>query len=196
ALPIYIALAWILAGQRGVRHGIDVEMLLGMATGQAEAIKNDVGSLLLYTPVVHPTEFDVAIAYLIRRLEEGASSENFMSAVFDIDSDERLFQREKERFLTSIDMMPADVPEANRVMDRHEPQPEGPRGEVWNTPDTDPAVDANRAWAAGIRSRMQDSELGNATLEEATLSSAEALDSAIAETHAASEAWRSRPLSE
>ena len=30
-------------------------------------------ALLLYTPVVHPREFDVAIAYLVRRLEEGAS---------------------------------------------------------------------------------------------------------------------------
>ena len=48
--------------------------LLGMATGQAEAVRKDVGRLLLYTPVVNPAEFDVAIAYLVRRLEENASS--------------------------------------------------------------------------------------------------------------------------
>ena len=66
-----------------MRDGIEFEMLLGMAQGQAEAVRADtVGSLLLYTPVVHPGEFDVAIAYLIRRLEEGASQDNFMSAVF------------------------------------------------------------------------------------------------------------------
>ena len=40
---------------------------------------------MLYTPVVRPEQFDVAIAYLIRRLEEGASSDNFMSAVFELD---------------------------------------------------------------------------------------------------------------
>jgi RHH-type proline utilization regulon transcriptional repressor/proline dehydrogenase/delta 1-pyrroline-5-carboxylate dehydrogenase len=66
-----------------VRDGIEFEMLLGMAESQAEAVRETTGGLLLYTPVVHPAEFDVAIAYLIRRLDEGASSDNFMSAVFE-----------------------------------------------------------------------------------------------------------------
>ncbi|HET6480447.1 MAG TPA: proline dehydrogenase family protein, partial [Actinoplanes sp.] len=76
-----VAYAWLLAGRRGVREGIEFEMLLGMAEGQAEVVRREVGGLLLYTPVVRPEQFDVAIAYLIRRLEEGASSDNFMSAV-------------------------------------------------------------------------------------------------------------------
>nr|MDQ5862561.1 proline dehydrogenase family protein [Actinomycetota bacterium] len=97
-----IAFAWLLAKQRGVESGIEFEMLLGMAQGQAEAVKKDVGSLLLYTPVVHPAEFDVAIAYLIRRLEEGASQDNFMSAVFELSENEVLFEREKQRFLASV----------------------------------------------------------------------------------------------
>src|SRR5690606_22894223 len=59
-----IALAWLLASKRGVQDGIEFEMLLGMASAQAEVVKRTVGSLLLYTPVVHPDEFDVAIAYL------------------------------------------------------------------------------------------------------------------------------------
>src|SRR5699024_5773954 len=66
-----LALAWLLASARGVQSAMDVGMLLGMATGQAEAVKKDVGSLRLSTPVVHPEECDVALAYLIRRLEEG-----------------------------------------------------------------------------------------------------------------------------
>ena len=45
-------------------------MLLGMAEAQAEAVRRTVGGLLLYVPVVHPKDFDVAIAYLVRRLEE------------------------------------------------------------------------------------------------------------------------------
>jgi RHH-type proline utilization regulon transcriptional repressor/proline dehydrogenase/delta 1-pyrroline-5-carboxylate dehydrogenase len=36
-------------------------------------------------PVVRPDEFDVAISYLVRRLEENASSDNFLSAVFELD---------------------------------------------------------------------------------------------------------------
>ena len=47
-------------------------------------------------PVVHPAEFDVAIAYLIRRLEESASQDNFMSAVFDLGEIATLFEREQD----------------------------------------------------------------------------------------------------
>ncbi len=68
-----IAYTWLLAQARGVADPtgadplVEYEMLLGMATGQAEAVRKDVGRLLLYTPVVNPAEFDVAIAYLVRR---------------------------------------------------------------------------------------------------------------------------------
>lgn len=103
-----LAYAWLLASQRGVTARIDVEMLLGMATAQADAVKRTVGGLLLYTPVVDPAEFDVAISYLIRRLEENASQENFMSAVFELDADPALFDREKERFLASVAALEAD----------------------------------------------------------------------------------------
>ncbi|MGY4859059.1 proline dehydrogenase family protein [Cryobacterium sp. AP23] len=97
-----LAYAHLLARQRGVDDRVDFEMLLGMATSQAEAVKKDVGRLLLYTPVVNPAEFDVAINYLIRRLEENASDENFMSAVFELADTPALFEREKERFLDSL----------------------------------------------------------------------------------------------
>ena len=89
--------AWLLAGARGARAGMEVEMLLGMAAGQAAAVRRETGSLLLYTPVVHPREFDVAIAYLVRRLEEVASPDNFMSAITEITPASPLFARELAR---------------------------------------------------------------------------------------------------
>lgn len=119
-----VAFAWLLAARRGVAERIDVEMLLGMATAQAEAVKRTVGELLLYTPVVNPDEFDVAISYLIRRLEENASPENFMSAVFELGSDPELFERERQRFLASVAEFEADAlsheaaPLPNRIQDR------------------------------------------------------------------------------
>ncbi|GAA3199079.1 bifunctional proline dehydrogenase/L-glutamate gamma-semialdehyde dehydrogenase [Microbacterium terregens] len=97
-----IAYAWLLAGQRGVRDEIDFEMLLGMAQGQVEAVAREVGQVLLYVPVVRPDEFDVAISYLVRRLEENASSENFLSAAFELADDPAMFDRERDRFLASI----------------------------------------------------------------------------------------------
>ena len=204
-----IAMAWLLAEKRGVTEGpstgsgqatsasanVEFEMLLGMASAQAEVVKRTVGSLLLYTPVVHPDEFDVAIAYLIRRLEEGASHENFMSAVFDLDTDPALFAREKERFLASVATMPAEVPASNRVQDRTAPSTgsgtqAGAGGAFVNTPDTDPSLAPNRAWGDAIRSRMKASDLGNATVSANTLNAAAQVDERIAAGVTAGEAWR------
>ena len=116
-----VAHAWLTARERGVESRVEFEMLLGMATGQAEAVRRDVGNLLLYTPVVNPSEFDVAIAYLIRRLEENASQDNFMSAVFELGSDERLFERERARYERSLAALESDdgrVPTPKRTQNR------------------------------------------------------------------------------
>ncbi|MDR5701551.1 bifunctional proline dehydrogenase/L-glutamate gamma-semialdehyde dehydrogenase [Agromyces aerolatus] len=114
-----IAHAWLTAKERGIDDRVEFEMLLGMATGQAEAVRRDVGDLLLYTPVVNPAEFDVAIAYLIRRLEENASDENFMSAVFELASNPGLFDRELLRYQRSLETLAADdVPAPNRTQNR------------------------------------------------------------------------------
>ncbi|MGO4189093.1 bifunctional proline dehydrogenase/L-glutamate gamma-semialdehyde dehydrogenase [Pseudarthrobacter sp. TAF60_1] len=178
-----IAFAWLLAKQRGIadtaQQSIEFEMLLGMAQGQAEAVKKDVGSLLLYTPVVQPAEFDVAIAYLIRRLEEGASQDNFMSAVFELSENESLFEREKQRFLASLDKLDDEVPAANRQQNRsHPPQPL-PHDSFHNTPDTDPSLPANRDWGRAILDRVPTSTLGNAAVEAATISDESTLSRAI-----------------
>ncbi|EPD84665.1 hypothetical protein HMPREF1529_01268 [Microbacterium sp. oral taxon 186 str. F0373] len=98
-----IAYAWLLAGERGVRDDVEFEMLLGMAQGQVAAVSREVGHVLLYVPVVRPDEFDVAISYLVRRLEENASSDNFLSAAFDLADDPAMFARERDRFLASLD---------------------------------------------------------------------------------------------
>lgn len=185
-----LALAWLLAERRGATEGVDIEMLLGMATAEAAAIRKDIGNLLLYTPVVHPEEFDVAIAYLVRRLDEGASQENFMSAIFDLRSDESLFARERDRFLQSLDLMPTEVPSPNRVQDRTKPQPPAPTDEFRNTPDTDTSVAENRNWGAQIRSRMQTSELGLQTVERGTLTTREALDEVMTTARRAAPGWR------
>ncbi len=185
-----IALAWLLAERRGSTEGVEFEMLLGMASAQAEVVRRTVGSLLLYTPVVHPAEFDVAIAYLIRRLEEGASQENFMSAVFDLDANPALFARERDRFLASIASMPSDVPHPNRVQNRQRVPEPAPRKGFRNTPDTDPSLAANRAWGDGIRSRMQRSTLGNHTVAAHTYTTVPALDRVINSAVAAGASWR------
>ncbi|MFC8039491.1 proline dehydrogenase family protein [Paenarthrobacter sp. NPDC057355] len=191
-----VAFAWLLAKQRGVTEGIEFEMLLGMATGQATAVRKDVGSLLLYTPVVHPGEFDVAIAYLIRRLEEGASQENFMSAVFELSENEALFKREQQRFLNSLANMKDEVPAPNRQQDRRLPAEPALTEGFRNTPDTDPALPANRAWGRDILGRIPGSTAGNKIVESTKVSDAAELEQIITTAVEAGKAWGARPAAE
>ncbi len=191
-----VAYAWLLAGRRGVRDAVDVEMLLGMAPGQADVVRRDVGGLLLYTPVVAPAEFDVAIAYLIRRLEEGASSENFLSAVFDLGSDERLLDRERDRFLASVAAIDDEAPERHRVPDRYAAVPRPTLGGFASTPDTDPAVAENRARARAVLSRVPGSTLGVDAAAGAWLRSSDEVDAVVATARSGAARWAALPSDE
>ena len=194
-----VAHAWLLARQRGLDTAsgqLEFEMLLGMATGQAEAVRRDVGSLLLYTPVVHPGEFDVAIAYLIRRLEEGASQDNFMSAVFELSENEALFEREKGRFLASLADLDTSVPPSNRVQNRNAvPVPDTTAGFA-NTPDTDPALAPNRAWGAGILARVPTSTLGAGLVVATTVTELDELNRIVDTAVEHGAAWGALPAAE
>jgi RHH-type proline utilization regulon transcriptional repressor/proline dehydrogenase/delta 1-pyrroline-5-carboxylate dehydrogenase len=191
-----IAFAHLLAEARGVSDRIEFEMLLGMAEGQAELVKNDVGGLLLYTPVVHPREFDVAISYLIRRLEENASSENFMSAVFELASNETMFEREKGRFLASLAAVDGVTPAPHRVQSRLDPAQalaaRAPGSGFENEPDTDPALAANRAWGRDIAARSADSTLGVDLIDSARVTDEATLDTLLDRAVTASAAWAAR----
>lgn len=183
-----IAFAWCLASARGVQSDVEFEMLLGMAPGQAEAVRRTVGGLLVYVPVVHPREFDVAIAYLIRRLEEGASSENFMSAVFELSRNQELFEREEHRFLASLAEVDEAVPSAHRTQSRLNP-PEPRRIDHFeSTPDSDPAVMANQTWATSVRAAMRETTLGSQTRAKGVLKRDKQLNQVF--ELAANSSWR------
>lgn len=198
-----IAYTWLLAQARGVTDAVEYEMLLGMATGQAEAVRKDVGQLLLYTPVVNPAEFDVAIAYLVRRLEENASPENFMSAVFELASDPALLTRERERFERSLAGLEADrsVPSSNRVQDRATEADAGARTDAATTgfenqPDSDPAIAVNRAWGREILARSVESTLGLDSIALAKVETPDELDGIFAAASAAATRWAALPAAE
>ena len=187
-----IAFAWLLAGSRDVRDGVEFEMLLGMAQAQAEAVKRDVGGLLIYTPVVHPREFDTAIAYLVRRLEEGASTENFMSALFSLSTDESLFERERRRFLASLSALDRTVPQPQRHQDRSIPPADEGMTTFANTPDTDPSLAANTDWGHQILSRVPASTIGHDLVARSTISDTDLLETRIATAVLAGSAWGAR----
>jgi RHH-type proline utilization regulon transcriptional repressor/proline dehydrogenase/delta 1-pyrroline-5-carboxylate dehydrogenase len=186
-----IAYALVLADRRGVRDRVEFEMLLGMASAQAEVIREHVGGLLLYVPVVRPRDFNSAIAYLVRRLEEGASSENFMSAVFDLSESAELYEREKGRFAASLRAVDEIVPPPNRHQDRSGGTvvASGPFG---NVSDTDPSLPANRAWGRAIIGRVADSETGLDLVATHTVTSSEDLDALVGSAVEAGARWGER----
>ncbi|MFW0120803.1 bifunctional proline dehydrogenase/L-glutamate gamma-semialdehyde dehydrogenase [Rothia sp. CCM 9419] len=190
-----VAFALLLSEERGVKDDIEFEMLIGMAAQQAEVIRRRVGHLLLYTPVVRPEEFDVAISYLVRRLEENASSENFMSAVFDLHDNAELFEREEQRFMRSLNSVTDEVPEPKRQQNRQTETVDNvfrPRQGFENAPDTDPSLAANRQWGREILERSKTTTLGINTLEASKLSSSGEVQPLIDSVVEASKAWAER----
>ncbi len=187
-----IAYAWLLAGDRGVRDAVEFEMLLGMDTGPTDAVRNDIHQLLLYTPVVKPAEFDVAISYLVRRLEENASSDNFMSAAFEIGDNPELLSREIQRFLDSVKKLDETVPPPHRNQNRLTETPSAGTDTFANTPDTDPSTSANREWGRLALGRSAYTQLGAETVRSNKLLGPANLETLVQETRVAAHAWHAR----
>ena len=149
-----VAWADLLADQRDVRDRVGFEMLEGMAPAQAERLRSDGSEVLLYTPAVAAEDFDVAIAYLFRRLEENASDENFIHHMFGLQPGSAAFEAEAAKFRASVAERWSVGRVPRRRQDRNRPpEPADPAAGFFNEPDTDPALAPNRAWAREIVSR-------------------------------------------
>ena len=87
---------------RGVLAQVDVEMLEGMGNAEALALTRSGHPVLLYAPVTRRDDFASAVAYLVRRLDENTSPENYLRAAFDIAGDPDTFCEQRDRFLASV----------------------------------------------------------------------------------------------
>lgn len=97
-------LTWALevARTRGVLDQLDIEMLEGMANAEALAITRSGHKVLFYTPVTNKDDFASAVAYLVRRLDENTSDENYLKATFEIATNPEKFAEQKARFECSL----------------------------------------------------------------------------------------------
>lgn len=183
-----IAFAYLCAKERGlvIGEGVDIEMLAGMASPQSKAVAATVGPLLYYVPVVHPDEYDVAVAYLVRRLEENSSPENFMSNVFDLDQ-ASVRSLEEERFRAAAAYVDELSYAPRRTQDRSKIHELGEEFE--NTPDTDPSLSANIEWARQIASRVPTSTVGSDIADAYHVAGSEDLLSRLDATRSAQREW-------
>ncbi|MEM9562430.1 MAG: bifunctional proline dehydrogenase/L-glutamate gamma-semialdehyde dehydrogenase [Actinomycetota bacterium] len=176
------AFAHLLAAGRGVGEAVGIEMLEGMAPAHARTVRAETGDLLLYTPVVADEDFDVAISYLVRRLEENTAEENFIRHLFDLEPDSPRFQIEAERFRTAVADRHTVGEGPQRTQNRGTDRPTTDDGFA-NEPDTDPTLPANRAWALDALGRPVEPVGEPITTDQATI------DRIVAGARAAQPGW-------
>ncbi|WP_454859846.1 bifunctional proline dehydrogenase/L-glutamate gamma-semialdehyde dehydrogenase [Promicromonospora soli] len=157
----HVALAILLGRARGVSEALDIEMLQGMAPTEAAAVRDEVakddGRVVLYTPVVRDEDFDVAISYLVRRLEENAAEQNFLHAAFAPSGVEPAetgspMDRQEAAFRASVTLGVHYSPDDVTPRRRPRPAPQPVTGPFRNAADTDPAVAEHREWAKQVTS--------------------------------------------
>ncbi len=155
-----LAYAYKLARQNGVVDYLSIGMLEGMADHVRRAIQETVNGVLLYAPVATKDQFINAIAYLIRRLDENTSSENFLRYSFNLKTDSKEWNFLKKQFIASYENRDKAGKTPHRIQNRAiETFPENMgtfyEGEFNNEPDTDWSLDANRKWAENIREKWK-----------------------------------------
>ena len=151
-----LAYAYKLAQRSGVTAFFSFEMLEGMANHVRRAIAEMTGEVLLYAPVATREEFINAIAYLMRRLDENTSEENFLRYAPNLTTRSAEWLLLEEQFRAACHQMDRASATPNRHQDRHHetfPEKLGTfyDGEFNNEPDTDWSLAANRQWAEAIR---------------------------------------------
>lgn len=162
-----LAFAREMAKSNGVEDCFHFEMLEGMADHVRRAISESDEQMLLYAPVASRDEFINAIAYLVRRLDENTSKDNFLRYAPHLKVDSEPWRFLKAQFLASCAFTDQAGRKPHRVQNRNIETFAGKtgtyhEGEFNNEPDTDWALAANRRWAHGIRDRWMKTDANKA----------------------------------
>jgi RHH-type proline utilization regulon transcriptional repressor/proline dehydrogenase/delta 1-pyrroline-5-carboxylate dehydrogenase len=155
-----LAFASTLAEERNLTDYFYFEMLEGMADHVRRALCEISGDVLLYAPVAKKDEFINAIAYLIRRLDENTSGENFLRYSCNLKTGSSKWKFLQEQFLASVEYMDKASETPNRIQNRTAeifPEQMGTfyENEFHNEPDTDWSLSGNRKWAREIRKQWK-----------------------------------------
>ena len=187
-----VAWAVVLAEAMEATARLDLEMLEGMAPAQAEAVRRRAGRLLLYAPVVAHDDFEAAIAYLVRRLDENAAPENFLHDLFALDVGSPEWERQRARFEAAVAGRHTLDDRPRRDQDRSVPVPPGdPDAPFVNEADTDFTCAVNRTWVAehlvSAADRWTATAAGSRPVDQA------AVDRTVAVVAEAARRWAAQP---
>ncbi len=127
------------------------EMLEGMADHIRRVVQKLTGDMLLYCPVATSQEFQHAIAYLVRRLDENTGPENFLRHVFGLRPGTESWDQQTALFSQSCDEMEKASTSPRRTQNRQlQPPHHDPKAPFDNEADTDFSLPQNRKWAEEI----------------------------------------------
>ncbi|MFT4552984.1 MAG: RHH-type proline utilization regulon transcriptional repressor/proline dehydrogenase [Chlamydiales bacterium] len=149
-----IAFALLLRSEKNVEQEVEFEMLEGMADHMREVVQELSGGMLLYCPVARKHEFQNAVAYLIRRLDENTGEENFLGQSFGMHMGSEAWKSQVEKFEKSCEI----VKTVSYVPRRSQNRLEGIGNMSISTPfdndaTTDWSLKKNREWAQGLLSK-------------------------------------------
>lgn len=151
-----IAYIMLLREERALYKEIQFEMLEGMAPSLVRVVQGLTGNMLLYCPTASKSHFHNAIAYLMRRLDENASEQNFLHSFFDFTPDS--FKLEKERFLAGLEMKDSLDSASRRG------KPRVNRDPLINEPDTDWVLASPRQLLKGVYQEWSNKNAGHIPL--------------------------------
>lgn len=151
-----IAYSMIMRVEKGVEKEITFEMLEGMADHIRRVVQRIAGGILLYCPVATKEDFQSAVAYLIRRLDENTGSENFLRHTFGLEPGTLEWEHQSSLFANACENMDKVPAEPRRNQNRLQPPVAPPENAPFdNEPDTDFAMNDNRTWAHNILREWQ-----------------------------------------
>lgn len=145
-----IAYAFLLRAENGVEKEVSFEMLEGMAPSIQNVVHDLAGDMLVYCPAATKHEFQNAVAYLIRRLDENTYQDNFLRDAFQLQVGSLTWQRQVEMFSKSCEILQTVSSSPQRTQNRMKTQEEQPCCNFENEQDTDWSLAQNRLWAHKI----------------------------------------------
>jgi RHH-type transcriptional regulator, proline utilization regulon repressor / proline dehydrogenase / delta 1-pyrroline-5-carboxylate dehydrogenase len=150
-----LAFAYRVARHYDVTQFLSFEMLEGMADHVRRALQETDEEMILYAPVATRDQFLSAIAYLIRRLDENTSPDNFLRHACHLTTGSGAWEFLENQFRAACRYQDRIGSRPHRVQDRDREVLEEAAGtfhtgEFDIEPDTDTALVANRRWVDAI----------------------------------------------
>ncbi|WP_395002167.1 proline dehydrogenase family protein [uncultured Helicobacter sp.] len=152
-----IAYAYTRIKEANALDSFTFEMLEGMSL-QCSYELSKIHNLILYAPVCDEAHFNNAIAYLVRRLDENTSEDNFMRYFFNLKVGDSNWQMQEKLFLEGLEGIKSLDNSTHRKQDRNKEQNIKSSYEsksFTNESDTDFILAQNRAWAKKIKEKYE-----------------------------------------